>query len=159
MISFDWCKSLNFRMGKVDPCIVFPVIELGFCRFVIMPKLMSFSVLNVSRILLRNLSWSMFRIHDKSSGCLGCYSKPKLVNSLDDRSKEINGPSETAKKPSLSEDFWTTSACDMDNSAAQSQGSLSSLSTVNQTLDPHSGSGSANNPSEFVNHGKFLLSL
>lgn len=56
------------------------------------------------------------------------------------------------RKPSISEDFWTSSTFDMDNSAVQSQGSISSISTINQTLDPNSGA-FATNSSEFVNHG------
>lgn len=44
----------------------------------------------------------------------------------------------------------------MDNSAVQSQGSMSSISTINQTLDPNAAALNAN-PSEFVNHGQFLL--
>ncbi|XVE89100.1 hypothetical protein DITRI_Ditri19aG0123300 [Diplodiscus trichospermus] len=44
----------------------------------------------------------------------------------------------------------------MDNSALQSQGSISSISTSNQTLDPHGSAASANAPSEFVNHGLLL---
>ncbi|KAL4626446.1 uncharacterized protein LOC142636113 isoform X3 [Castanea sativa] len=44
----------------------------------------------------------------------------------------------------------------MDNSALQSQGSISSISTTNQILDPHAVAGSANGPSEFVNHGLLL---
>ncbi|MBA0658568.1 hypothetical protein Goklo_010765 [Gossypium klotzschianum] len=43
----------------------------------------------------------------------------------------------------------------MDNSAVQSQGSISSISTSHQTLDPNGNAASANGPSEFVNHGKF----
>lgn len=59
-------------------------------------------------------------------------------------------------KPSISEGFWTTSTCDMDNSAVQSQGSISSISTSHQTLDPNGNAASANGPSEFVNHGLIL---
>ncbi|KAJ9702581.1 hypothetical protein PVL29_004359 [Vitis rotundifolia] len=44
----------------------------------------------------------------------------------------------------------------MDNSAVQSQGSISSISTSNQTFDPHSNAGSTSNPPEFVNHGLLL---
>ena len=47
----------------------------------------------------------------------------------------------------------------MENSAVQSQGSMSSISTTNQILDPHAIAGSANTPSEFVNHGKFSFLL
>ena len=59
-------------------------------------------------------------------------------------------------RPSPVEDFWSTSTGEMDNSAVQSQGSISSISTSNQTFDPHSNAGSTSNPPEFVNHGKSL---
>jgi len=90
-------------------------------------------------------------------GCLGCYNKPTVTTSVDAPSKglTIQGR-QTVRKPSISEDFWTTSTCDMDNSAVQSQGSISSISTTNQILDPHGIAGSANAPSEFVNHGLLL---
>jgi len=91
-----------------------------------------------------------------SSGCLGCYKKPTVTTSVDAQSKGLSIQSRTVKKPSISEDFWTTSTCDMDNSAVQSQGSISSISTTNQILDPHGIAGSANTPSEFVNHGLLL---
>ena len=53
-----------------------------------------------------------------------------------------------------SEDFWTTSTHDMDNSAVQSQGSISSASLTNQAVVLHAGSSkSSTNPTEFVNHG------
>ncbi|TXG69335.1 hypothetical protein EZV62_004270 [Acer yangbiense] len=90
-----------------------------------------------------------------SSGCLGCYTKPKLVNSADQSSKGLRVQGHPSKKPNLLEDFWTTSTCDMDNSAVQSQGSISSIGANNLTLDTHGGAGSANGPSEFVNHGNF----
>ncbi|KAI3955467.1 hypothetical protein MKW92_007169, partial [Papaver armeniacum] len=44
----------------------------------------------------------------------------------------------------------------MDNSAIQSQRSVSSISTSNQTLDSQSGACSTSNPPEFVNHGLLL---
>lgn len=59
------------------------------------------------------------------------------------------------KKSSASEDFWTTSTHDMDNSAVQSQGSISSISVTNQAPDPNGASSKTNNPTEFVNHGIF----
>ena len=58
-------------------------------------------------------------------------------------------------RPGPVEDFWSTSTGEMDNSAVQSQGSISSISTSNQTFDPHN-NGSTSNPAEFVNHGKSL---
>ncbi|XP_059456711.1 uncharacterized protein LOC132186711 isoform X2 [Corylus avellana] len=89
-------------------------------------------------------------------GCLGCYNKPTVTTSVDAPSKGLTIQGRTVRKPSISEDFWTTSMCDMDNSAVQSQGSISSISTTNQILDPHGIAGSANAPSEFVNHGLLL---
>lgn len=44
----------------------------------------------------------------------------------------------------------------MDNSAAQSLGSLSSTSATKQVPDPNGVSPSTNNPGEFVNHGLLL---
>ncbi|XP_010654785.1 uncharacterized protein LOC100250951 isoform X3 [Vitis vinifera] len=86
---------------------------------------------------------------------LACYREPKLIKSLNEPSKELRIRGRTSTKPNISEDFWTTSACDMDNSAMQSQGSISSISTSNQILVPHGAAG-ANVPSEFVNHGLLL---
>ncbi|KAL9463199.1 hypothetical protein AB3S75_001077 [Citrus x aurantiifolia] len=91
-----------------------------------------------------------------SSGCLGCFIRPPVNNSASNLSKELGVPGRSGGKRSLSEDFWTTSTCDMDNSAVQSQGSISSLGTNNLIPDNNGGSGSASAPSEFVNHG-FLL--
>ncbi|XP_021627210.1 uncharacterized protein LOC110625848 isoform X4 [Manihot esculenta] len=91
-----------------------------------------------------------------NSGCLGCYKKPTLITSVDEPSKGSKVQGQTVKKPSISEEFWTTSTCDMDNSAVQSQGSMSSISTINQIHDLHGGSSSTTAPSEFVNHGLLL---
>ncbi|KAF5466739.1 hypothetical protein F2P56_016641 [Juglans regia] len=89
-------------------------------------------------------------------GCLGRYTKPTITTSLDTQSKGEQIQGQKVKKPSISEGFWTTSTWDMDNSAVQSQGSLSSISTTNQILDLHGVAGNANTPSEFVNHGLLL---
>ncbi|KAF5453230.1 hypothetical protein F2P56_028147, partial [Juglans regia] len=89
-------------------------------------------------------------------GCLGCYSKPPLTRSVDAPSKGLQIQDQKVKKPIILEDFWTTSTWDMDNSTIQSQGSISSISTTNQVLDLHGVAGSANTPSEFVNHGLLL---
>lgn len=59
----------------------------------------------------------------------------------------------TTNKASVVQDFWSSSAYEMDNSAAQSQLSASSVSMSNPNLDGHCSSGS--NPPEFVNHGMF----
>ncbi|KAI4329335.1 hypothetical protein L6164_021609 [Bauhinia variegata] len=91
-----------------------------------------------------------------SSGCLGCYKNTTLVTTVEVPSKGLTTQGKAVKKPSTSEDFWTTSTYDMDNSAVQSQGSISSTSVTNQAPDPHAGSSKTNNPSEFVNHGLIL---
>ncbi|GMQ08933.1 hypothetical protein CsSME_00052465 [Camellia sinensis var. sinensis] len=91
-------------------------------------------------------------------GCLGSHSKPELITSIDEPLKGPKLQGQKASKPSVSEDFWTTSTCEMDNSAMHSRGSISSISTSNLTVDPHATS-SGSIPSEFVNHGKFWLLL
>nr|DAD27171.1 TPA_asm: hypothetical protein HUJ06_028639 [Nelumbo nucifera] len=87
-------------------------------------------------------------------GCLGCCTKPTPIIAVDEPSKGLRIQGRTVKKPSISEDFWSTSTCEMDNSAVQSQRSISSISTSYQ-VDPH-GVGSTSNPTEFVNHGLLL---
>ncbi|KAE8718437.1 putative small heat-shock protein [Hibiscus syriacus] len=94
-----------------------------------------------------------------SSGCLGCYERPTFNPLVNESSKRLKVQGQTGKKASISENFWTTSTCDMDNSAMQSRGSISSISIRNQTLDPHGSVAAANAPAEFVNHGKFLVLL
>lgn len=88
----------------------------------------------------------------QSRGCLGCFSKPAIVITADEPSNGLKHREQAVKKPTYTEDFWSTSTGDMDNSAIQSQRSISSISTSNQTVDPHISSGSK--PAEFVNHGK-----
>ncbi|XVF74732.1 hypothetical protein PTKIN_Ptkin13bG0135500 [Pterospermum kingtungense] len=91
-----------------------------------------------------------------SSGCLGCYKRPTFNSLVNESPQGLKVQGQSVRKAHISEDFWTTSTCDMDNSAQQSQGSISSISTSNQTLDPHGGAASANAHSEFVNHGLLL---
>ena len=91
-----------------------------------------------------------------SSGCLGCYTKPTVTTSVDAPAQSPSKGSTNQGRTVKTEDFWTTSTWDMDNSAVQSQRSISSISTTNQILDPHAVAGSANSPSEFVNHGLLL---
>ncbi|XP_007011866.2 PREDICTED: uncharacterized protein LOC18587796 isoform X2 [Theobroma cacao] len=86
-------------------------------------------------------------------GCFGCFTKPTLIVAVDDPSKGLTIQGRKVKKSSLSEDFPSSSACEMEYSAAQSQGSVSSTSLSNQPPDP---SGSTSYPSEFVNHGLLL---
>ncbi|KAL5697984.1 hypothetical protein ACHQM5_029075 [Ranunculus cassubicifolius] len=88
-------------------------------------------------------------------GCLGCCTSPKPIVSVDEPSKGLKVRGQVIKKPGISEDLWSTSTCDMDNSAVPSQRSISSISGSNRT-DTHSGSSSSSNPPDFVNHGLLL---
>lgn len=93
----------------------------------------------------------------QNRGCLGCCTKPPLVIAVDEPSKGLRIRGQAVRKPSISEDFWSSTTFEMDNSAVQSQRSVSSMSTSNPPLDPHGSVGSTSNPTEFVNHGKFKL--
>lgn len=95
----------------------------------------------------------------QSRGCLGCCTKPPFIISVDEPSKGLKIQGHRVKKHSITEDFWSSSTCEMDNSTFPSQRSVSSISTSNQVLDPNSSSGSTSNPPEFVNHGKYFLGL
>ncbi|RVW54047.1 hypothetical protein CK203_080380 [Vitis vinifera] len=86
----------------------------------------------------------------RSRGCLGCCSKPTEIIGVYESPKGLTIQGRTAMRPSPVEDFWSTSTGEMDNSAVQSQGSISSISTSNQTFDPHSNAGSTSNPPEFL---------
>lgn len=88
----------------------------------------------------------------QSRGCLGCCTKPQLIIAVDKPSKGLKIQGRAVKKSSIPEDIWSSSTYEMDNSAVQSQRSISS--TSNQNLEPHGGRGSTSNPSEFVNNGK-----
>ncbi|XP_042003239.1 uncharacterized protein LOC121752310 isoform X1 [Salvia splendens] len=89
-------------------------------------------------------------------GCLGCCTKPLLVISVDEPSKGLEIQGQRLKKHSLTEDFWSPSSGDMDNSGLPSHRSASSISTSNQTLDTNGSTGGPSNSSEFVNHGLLL---
>ncbi|XWS70426.1 hypothetical protein CRYUN_Cryun03dG0047300 [Craigia yunnanensis] len=80
-------------------------------------------------------------------GCFGCFTKPPLIIVVDEPSKGLTIQGQKVKRPSFSEDFWSSSACEMEHSAVPSQRSISSISISNQSLDP------SIHPSEFVNHG------
>ncbi|PKA64673.1 hypothetical protein AXF42_Ash007420 [Apostasia shenzhenica] len=88
--------------------------------------------------------------------CFGCSSKPTPITAVDEPSKGLKIQGQSIKKHCASEDFWSTSTYEMENSAVQSQRSVSSISASTQTLDLHGGVGSTSNPSEFVNHGLVL---
>ncbi|KAK9058900.1 hypothetical protein SSX86_023745 [Deinandra increscens subsp. villosa] len=88
----------------------------------------------------------------QNRGCLGCPKVPFMTN--------VKKPTGIAEKDSITnkasvvQDFWSSSTYEMDNSAAQSQLSASSVSMSNPNLDGHCSSGS--NPPEFVNRGLLL---
>nr|XP_034916475.1 uncharacterized protein LOC118050281 isoform X1 [Populus alba] len=91
-----------------------------------------------------------------SRGCFGCCAKPPTISEADATSKGLRGQERLVKKYSMSDDFWSTSTGEMENSAVHSQGSLSSISTLNQPLDPCCNAGSTSNPPEFINRGLLL---
>ncbi|CAK7345490.1 unnamed protein product [Dovyalis caffra] len=84
-------------------------------------------------------------------GCFGCCTKPTPIIAVDEPSKGLRIQGRAVKKPSMSDDFWSTSTCDLDNSTVQSQRSISSISVSNQNLSSSTAGISSN--SEFVNHG------
>ncbi|XP_057959645.1 uncharacterized protein LOC131152060 isoform X2 [Malania oleifera] len=95
-------------------------------------------------------------IFARMGSCLGCCTKPPLVIAVDEPSKGLRIQGRAVKKHSISEDFWSTSTCDMENSAVQSQRSISSMSASNPTFDHHGNGASTSNPPEFANHGLHL---
>ncbi|OWM71030.1 hypothetical protein CDL15_Pgr002670 [Punica granatum] len=87
-----------------------------------------------------------------SRGCLGCCSEYPLILGEDRPLKEVRkSQSETVKKPGIADDFWSTSAHEMD----LSHRSLSSANTSSQTLDSQHNAGSTSNSPEFVNPGNW----
>ncbi|KAJ8644681.1 hypothetical protein MRB53_006429 [Persea americana] len=103
--------------------------------------------------LTSSLAAWIHQILDCMGGCLGCCTKATPIIAVDEPSKGLKIQGRTVRKPSLSEDFWSTSTYEMENSGVHSQRSVSSISTSNQISDAH-GAGSTSNPPEFVNHGK-----
>ncbi|XP_066376689.1 uncharacterized protein [Miscanthus floridulus] len=91
----------------------------------------------------------------QSRGCFGCCAKPTPITAVDEPSKRLRIQGRSVRKASLSEDFWSTSAHEMENNGIQSQKSMSSISTVAQSSDQHV-AGSSSNPNEFVNQGLML---
>ncbi|XP_038698269.1 uncharacterized protein LOC119995874 isoform X2 [Tripterygium wilfordii] len=85
-------------------------------------------------------------------GCFGCCTKPTPIIAVDEPSKGLRIQGFAVKNPGISDGFWSTSTCDLENSAVQSQRSISSTTISNQTLCQSSSVGSASNNSDFVNH-------
>ncbi|KAA3490669.1 Interleukin-4 receptor subunit alpha [Gossypium australe] len=94
---------------------------------------------------------------EQSSGCFGCCTKPTLIIAVDEPTKGLRIRGRRVRKPSISDDFWSSSTYELENSALQSQRSLSSISASNPTLSQCSSSSGIVNPSDFVNQGKFCL--
>ncbi|MBA0744740.1 hypothetical protein Gogos_007353, partial [Gossypium gossypioides] len=90
-----------------------------------------------------------------SSGCFGCCTKPTPIIAVDEPTKGLRIRGRRVRKPSISDDFWSSSTYELENSALQSQRSLSSISASNPTLSQCSSSSGIVNPSDFVNQGKF----
>ncbi|KAH8506337.1 hypothetical protein H0E87_013240 [Populus deltoides] len=88
-------------------------------------------------------------------GCFGCCTQPTPIIAVDEPSKGLRIQGRVVTKPSISDDFWSTSTCDLDNSTVQSQRSISSITLPNQ--NPASSTGGMSSNSEFVNHGKLKL--
>lgn len=95
--------------------------------------------------------WSNL-ICNRADLVFGCCSKPTPIISVDRPSKGPKFQGRSAKKPSLSDNFLSTGTFEMDNSAVQSQMSISSNSRPNQTYDSHSGGRSTSNPSYEMNN-------
>ncbi|KAK7347521.1 hypothetical protein VNO80_22053 [Phaseolus coccineus] len=88
-------------------------------------------------------------------GCFGCCMKPTPIIAVDEPAKGLRIQGQTVRKPHISDGFWSSSTCDLDNGNIQSQRSISSVSTLNQILY-HSGGTSTGTNSEFVNPGLLL---
>ncbi|KAG4197304.1 hypothetical protein ERO13_A05G015900v2 [Gossypium hirsutum] len=88
-----------------------------------------------------------------SSGCFGCCTKPTPIIAVDEPTKGLRIRGRRVRKPSISDDFWSSSTYELENSALQSQRSLSSISASNPTLSQCSSSSGIVNPSDFVNQG------
>jgi len=88
-------------------------------------------------------------------GCLGGCSKPTPIIAVDEPSKRLKVQGRSLKGPSFSEDFWSSSTNEMDNSTVQSQRSVSSISASNQNSDSRAANTNANN-TEFVNHALIM---
>ncbi|CAH2044410.1 unnamed protein product, partial [Thlaspi arvense] len=105
-----------------------------------------------SEVLIKVFSLAFFYcfvVLQQYRGCFGCCNKPPLIVAVDEPSKGLRIQGRLVKKPSVSDDFWSTSTCEMDNSTMQSQRSMSSISFTNNTAT----SASTSNPTEFVNNG------
>ncbi|KAJ8644589.1 hypothetical protein MRB53_006337 [Persea americana] len=74
--------------------------------------------------LTSSLAAWIHQILDCMGGCLGCCTKATPIIAVDEPSKGLKIQGRTVRKPSLSEDFWSTSTYEMENSGVHSQRSL-----------------------------------
>lgn len=58
------------------------------------------------------------------------------------------------RMPSMSEDFWSTSTCDLDEMLTLQSRQSSFMSTTNHNPNHGGGTDNLSNHSDFVNHGK-----
>ncbi|XP_012573539.1 uncharacterized protein [Cicer arietinum] len=89
-------------------------------------------------------------------GCFGCCVKPTPIIAVDEPAKGLRIQGQTMRKPTVSDGFWSSSPCDLDNSTIQSQRSISSVSTLNQILYQSNGTSTVGTDPEFVNQGLLL---
>ncbi|XP_062098137.1 uncharacterized protein LOC133804010 isoform X2 [Humulus lupulus] len=87
-----------------------------------------------------------------SRGCLGCFTNPSLIIAVDEPSKGLKIQGRAVTKASFSEDIWSSSTIEMENSGFLSQRSVS-LGTSNHASDPHA---TSSGPHEYINHGLTL---
>jgi len=87
-------------------------------------------------------------------GCFGC-AQPTPIIAVDEPAKGLRIQGRSVKRHNLSDDFWSSSPHEMENSALQSRHSMSSISTAAQPNDQHA-SGSSSSPNDFVNQGLLL---
>nr|ACF22739.1 hypothetical protein-2 [Brachypodium distachyon] len=125
------CRSLSTWVRRLVACMGLSVIP-----FVSYVRTVGEAFLVMSRSCL---------------GCCGC-AKPAPIIAVDEPSKGLRIQGRSVRKANLSEDFWSTSVHKIENSAVQSQRSISSMSPALQSSDQH-GDGSSSNPNEFVNQG------
>ena len=112
-----------------------------------------FVLLLVKYLVVLIMSWSILALQ-QSRGCFGC-AQPTPIIAVDEPTKGLRIQGRSVKRRNLSDDFWSSSPHEMENSALQSRHSMSSISTAAQPNDQHA-SGSSSSPNEFVNQGKLV---
>ncbi|XP_054820909.1 uncharacterized protein LOC129319851 isoform X2 [Prosopis cineraria] len=88
--------------------------------------------------------------------CFGCRMKPTPIIAVDEPTKGLRIQGQKVRKPTISDGFWSSSTCDLDNNAVQSQRSITSVSTLNQLFYHSSELSPTGTHPEFVNQGLLL---